>query len=172
MNKLGITKIEVLIVALIIGLMGVASTVAVSTARSKTRDAIRLSDVRQLQAGLELFFVDYNIYPEALEVRALGTASTQCLSENGFSPTCSQSIESVYLEAIAGTPKNGLKELSSCGDQVNAYCYIAVNGEYRIQFELENSNPLLELQKGINCATENGLESGNCSEFVTQTSQE
>ena len=165
------TRIEVLIVALIIGLMGVASTVAVSTARSKTRDAIRLSDVRQLQAGLELYFNDYNVYPETSEVRALGQASTQCLSENGFSPTCTPSIELVYLEAIATTPKQGLKKLSSCSDQSNAYCFAAINGEYRIQFELENANPLLELQKGINCATEGGLRGGTCPEFITQTTE-
>lgn len=166
MNKLGITKIEVLIVALIIGLLGLTAVVAVSTARSRTRDAVRLSDVRQMQAGLELYFNDFNMYPEALGV-PVGTASTRCLGESGFAASCSLSVETVYLDAIGATPAKGLKRLSACGEENNAYCYLGVNGEYRIQFELENDNPLLGLLKGVNCATEVGIEAGGCPELET-----
>lgn len=165
MNKLGITKIEVLVVGLIIGLLGLTAVVAVSTARSRTRDAVRLSDVRQVQAGLELYFNDFNMYPEANGV-PLGTASTACLGESGFAASCSPSVETIYLEAVSATPRQGLKRLSACGNESNAYCYLGTNGEYRIQFELENNNPLLGLVKGVNCAMEFGLEPGQCPALV------
>lgn len=165
MNKLGITKIEILIVSLIIGLLGLTAVVAVSTARSRTRDAIRLSDIRQVQAGLELYFNDFNMYPEELGI-PLGTASTRCLSEAGFAASCTPSVETVYLDAVASTPRQGLKKLTSCGSETNAYCYLGTNGEYRIQFELENNNPLLGLVKGVNCATEFGIEPGLCPDLA------
>lgn len=162
MNKLGITKIEVLVVALIIGVLGIMSVVAISTARSSARDAVRLSDVRQVQTGLELYFNDVSHYPVHFELLPLGTPSTACLGESGFSSACVSANESVYLEAVGAPPVAGLNKQSSCADLNNAYCYIGANGEYRIQFELENRNALLQLQKGINCATETGMESGPC----------
>jgi len=171
MKKLGITKIEALIIALIIGLLGIMAVVAVSTARSRTRDAIRLSDVRQMQAGLELYFNDFNMYP-ATEGLALGTASTFCLSEKGFASSCVPSVETVYLEAVPATPSSGLKGMSACGQQKNAYCYVGNNGEYRLYFELENPNPLLGLTKGLNCATEFGLEGGSCPPLEVPFSSE
>jgi hypothetical protein len=124
---------------------------------------VRLSDVRQVQTGLELYFNDVNKYPESLELAPLGTPATACLSENGFTSSCISSTESVYLEAVGATPVAGLKGASSCAGINNAYCYTGLSGSYRIQFELENQNPLLELNKGINCATESGMKAGDCS---------
>lgn len=159
MYKNGFTKIEILIIASIVGILGITAVVAVTTARSRTRDAVRMSDVRQIQTGLEVYFIDHNTYPQALEPIALGTPTTGCLSEQGFSSSCSGGL---YLEFVPGAPTSGLNELSSCSDRSNAYCYVAENGNYRISFELEHDNPLIGLEKGLNCATENGLESGEC----------
>lgn len=159
MNKYGFTKLEILIIAAIIGVLGLTAVFAVMTARSRTRDAVRMSDVRQMQVGLEMYFIDHNVYPEALEYVALGTATTQCLGVDGFRSNCS---DGAYLEAVAAIPSAGLKGLSSCDGRSGAYCYLAENGDYRIQFELEHDNPLVGLQKGINCATESGLDSGAC----------
>ena len=160
----GFTKIEILIIAGIIGILGVTAVVAVSTARSRTRDAVRMSDVRQLQAGLELYFIDHNEYPESLEYKALGTVGTMCLSEQGFSSVCNGNV---YLESVGATPSSGLEGLSSCSDISNAYCYLAENGDYRVQFELEHNNPIIGLQEGLNCATQTGLSSGTCELPIT-----
>ena len=168
MYKNGFTKIEILIIAAIIGVLGLTAVFAVMTARSRTRDAVRMSDVRQLQAGLEIYFVDFNTYPESLNYTALGTATTQCLASAGFTSNCS---DNTYLEAVPAIPSSGLDELSSCSDTSNAYCYAAENGEYRINFELEHANPLIGLQKGINCATESGLEPGECSALSIAASE-
>ena len=156
------TKIEVLIVVLIIGVLGVVAVMAVSNARSKTRDAVRLSDVRQTQAALELYFNDFNVYPEHIDRTALGQAATRCLSENGFSVSCTPSLETVYMESVSSTPRKGLKKLSSCSNVSNAYCYAGRGFEYTIEFELENGNSLIGLKKGLNCATRSGLTTGAC----------
>lgn len=172
MNKQGFTKIEFLVVAGIVGLLGVVAVIAVSTARTQTRDAIRLSDVRQIQTGLELFFNDRNRYPEVSQAVPLGEPSVRCLSEEGFAPACSRAIEVVYLDAIASTPTQGLSGASACGGIRNAYCYVGFNGSYRIQFELERRQPVLGLQKGINCASEEGFEAGPCRTLELNIEQE
>lgn len=162
MNNKGFTKVEILIVLGVIGVLGVIAGMAVSNARTQTRDAVRLSDVRQVQVGLELYFNDFSEYPKSFDLVPLGEASTVCLSEEGFSPSCAPSAEAVYMNMIGAVPQKGLKGLSACGNANNAYCYLGAEGEFRIQFELENSNNLLELNKGINCLTETGLRAGEC----------
>lgn len=66
-NKLqqGFTLIELLVVIAIIGLLASVVLLSLNSARAKSRDAKRLSDVRQLVSALELYFNDYNTYPTA-----------------------------------------------------------------------------------------------------------
>ncbi len=162
MNQGGITKIEILVILGIVGILGLFAIFAVSTARANTRDAIRLSDVRQVQIGLELYFNDSSTYPIAEEAIALGNASAFCLKADGFSASCSPEMEKVYSNAIGMPPKSGLKGLSNCDSNKNAYCYISNGGLFGIQFELENNQPLLNLKKGLNCITPTGFKVGSC----------
>lgn len=164
MNQQGISKIEVLIIALIIGVLGLMAVVAVSTARSRTRDAVRLSDVRQTQAALELYFNDANSYPVTTEALALGGASAGCLNEDGFTSSCGGSA-SIYLDTVPVTPTAGLGGLSTCSGAKNAYCFQGSDTQYQIQFELEHDNPVLGLTAGLNCATPGGLVDGACVLF-------
>lgn len=165
MNKLGITKIEVLIVGLIIGLLGLTAVIAVSSARSRTRDAVRLSDVRQVQTGLELFFNDVNSYPDWPDYFAIGEAPTICLSGEGFAATCVPGQDTIYLEVVPSPPTAGLVGKSTCSNVNDGYCYVGNADGYRLQFELEHKNSLLGLEKGANCATENGLEPNACKDL-------
>ncbi len=162
MNIHGMTKIEILIVALIIGLLGVSAVLAISNARSQARDAVRLSDIRQIQTGLELAFNDFSSYPESLTPSALGTPSANCLRQDGFAASCNRTTDTIYVEVIAPPPTAGLNGLVSCGGENNVYCFTGFQGAYRIQFELEKAQPLLNLVKGVNCATESGFEAGTC----------
>jgi len=155
------TKIELLVVGLIIGLLGIMAVVAVASARSGMRDAVRLGNIRDFQTGLELYFNDTNSYPESESPVALGQSSTRCLGKSGFSSSCSDGT--VYLDVVASIPTGGLEGFSSCESYSDAYCYSAAETAYRIQFELERANALLELQKGLNCATEQGIVAGTCS---------
>ena len=62
-NKSGFTLIELLVVIAIIGLLASVVLLALNSARSKSRDAKRLADVRQIASAMELFFNDNASYP-------------------------------------------------------------------------------------------------------------
>jgi len=62
-GRQGFTLIELLVVIAIIGLLSTLSVVALNNARAKARDANRISDVKQMQTALELYFNDCNGYP-------------------------------------------------------------------------------------------------------------
>lgn len=156
------TKIEVLVVALIVGVLGLVSAFAVNTARARARDTTRLAHIRELQDALESYYSDTSAYPSASEAIALGQATTLCLDpEDGFS--CSIAADGAYLEVVPSPPQQGLDEASSCDGVDNAYCYTSEGTAYRIQFELEKGNRYLGLEKGANCATEEKLAAGACA---------
>jgi len=58
----GFTLIELLVVIAIIGLLSTLAVVALNNARQKSRDAKRVSDIKQIQTALELFYTDNNSY--------------------------------------------------------------------------------------------------------------
>lgn len=154
------TKIEVLVVVLIIGVCGSLAASAVLTARLRTRDATRLSHIRELQDSLESYFTDHASYPVSTDPLALGQGSTQCLSGDGFA--CSIAPNNAYLKIVPTPPTSGLNKKSSCSGVSNAYCYTGDATSYHLQFELEAANNVLGLVKGANCATEIALQPGAC----------
>jgi general secretion pathway protein G len=89
MNKKGFTLIELLVVIAIIGLLSTLAVVALGSAREKARDSKRLSDVKQVQNALELYYNDQNEYPTAAAPGiTLGAAANACLNAaTGFTTT-------------------------------------------------------------------------------------
>lgn len=162
----GFTLIEILVVVAIVALVSTFAAVAVNSARSKQRDATRLSTVRQLQSALEDYFNETNKYP-AGELMPLGDPSqTACLSINGFQADCSAD-DSVFLRYVPATYVSGLDGLVTCGEPArNAFCYTQRDeGDgYVILFELENGLPAANLQRGVNCAVPDGMKAGVCAE--------
>jgi prepilin-type N-terminal cleavage/methylation domain-containing protein len=91
MNKKGFTLIELLVVIAIIGLLSTLAVVALGNARTKARDAKRMSDLKQVQTALELYYTDNNKYPgtsgtplTAVTNAALGAGNYACLDSTGF----------------------------------------------------------------------------------------
>ncbi len=160
------TRVELLTVGLIIGVVGVASGWSIMNARSHARDVARLANVREVGIGLEVYFNQRGVYPSVEGVVPLGQPTTACLSEDGFSGPCmAGTVQAPYIEYIPAATGAGLSGKSSCGALKNAYCFATDGSTYRIQFELEASNKLLGLVKGANCATESGFKPGACQAY-------
>lgn len=104
-SKQGFTLIELLVVIAIIGMLATLSIVALNTARSRSRDAKRVADIKQLQTALELYYNDWSGYPTGTKVTAGNPMSSGTNVYMGVVPT-------------APTPADG-----SCTAANNAYAY-------------------------------------------------
>src|SRR3990167_8325764 len=69
-NK-GFTLIELLVVIAIIGILSSVVLASLNSARQKSRDARRISDIKQLQLALELYFDDEGAYPAGSDATGL-----------------------------------------------------------------------------------------------------
>ena len=71
MNKLknnrGFTLIELLVVIAIIGLVASVVLASLNSARKKSRDARRVSDLKEIKLALSIFFDDNQRYPTNVE---------------------------------------------------------------------------------------------------------
>ncbi len=96
------------------------SLVEIEETRAKNRDAKRMTDIRQLQAALELFYSDNGRYPTATS----GLPDAQ----DGAKSKVSQIMPSI---PIAPTPADG-----DCTDDNNKYWYEQLEGgaNYRLRF--------------------------------------
>jgi len=73
----GFTLIELLVVISIIGLLSSLVLVSLKSVRGKTRDARRISDMRQIRLALELYFSRHSQYP-AVDAARTGDESDGC----------------------------------------------------------------------------------------------
>lgn len=144
MNKKGFTLIELLVVIAIIGLLSTLAVVALGSAREKARDSKRLSDLKQVQTALELYFTDNNTYPTSTAV-TLGGASAQCLGSNGFQASGS-CVGTVYMGLVPKEPQPGQQ----------SYIYNGSSTSYTIDAALEGS--INDLTAGAIRATQNGIQ--------------
>jgi len=62
-NNKGFTLIELLVVIAIIGLLASMIMVGLSSSRTKGRDARRIADLKEVQNGLEIYYMKSGSYP-------------------------------------------------------------------------------------------------------------
>lgn len=133
-NK-GFTLIELLVVIAIIGLLSTLAVVSLNSARQKSRDARRVSDVKQIQTALEMYFSDEDTYPiiDPAAAITLGSDNYDCLDDStaGFVASCGTG--NVYMTSVPADPLNNATYL---------YTYestSATDGSgYTIKFKLES----------------------------------
>ena len=68
----GFTLIELLVVIAIIALLASIILASLNTARSKSRDARRVADLKEIQLALELYYNDNGKYPTSLSLLPTG----------------------------------------------------------------------------------------------------
>jgi general secretion pathway protein G len=149
-NRKGFTLIELLVVIAIIGILSTLAVVALNSARQKSRDAKRVSDIKQIQTALELFYGDQNLYPTGTlgtdaEAGTLGDADHTTLSStNGFDTSA------------AGTTYMGLVPSNPTPNGAN-YVYASADGStYSITFTLEGATG--GLASGAHTASPSGIQ--------------
>ena len=139
----GFTLIELLVVIVIIGILATLATVALGSARMKARDARRISDVRQIQTALELYFSDQSSYP------------TTALIAPGLTLNVGSNT---FMAKIPGNP-TPYNDGSTCpGDSVGDSRYIYnqnTASSYTIRYCLGGSTG--SIAAGTNFATPGGI---------------
>ncbi len=130
-NKKGFTLVELLVVIAIIGILATLAIVALQGARSSARDAKRISDVRQMQTALELYFNDWQEYPVDL---------------SGLSATYTY----MYVIPSGPTPADG-----DCASSAYTYTLRDGGSSYSIEFCLGKN--VASLEAGVKCAFPGGI---------------
>ena len=119
----GFTLIELLVVIAIIGLLSTLAVVALNNARQKARDARRVSDIKQIQTALELYYNDEGGYPASLTTSLIGPKSgitymnavpanqtpvTDGNCETGSAYTYAQTADAYTLKYCLGAQTGGI----------------------------------------------------------------
>lgn len=141
MKKQGFTLIELLVVIAIIGLLSTLAVVALGSARERARDAKRVSDLRQIQTALELYYTEKDQYPIASSSVILGSDDYACLNSSGWALA---GCATPYMGQVPDDPGN------------NQYDYISADGTtYTIDATLEG---IVNDLDGTIQASESGIE--------------
>lgn len=155
----GFTTLELLIALGALAIVLTISSVVVLRARADARDAMRIANVKEMQAGLRLFFTEQYTFPVAGSPIVLGKANTICLGMNGFSGTCDTNRP--YMATVpSNVSPGGSAYLYSSRNAENAACSMGPCAAYTLQFSLERNQG--GLTKGYNCARLEGITAGPC----------
>jgi prepilin-type N-terminal cleavage/methylation domain-containing protein len=139
--KKGFTLIELLVVIAIIAVLSTLSVVSLSSARQKSRDTRRVSDIRQIQTALEMYALNRTdgLYPVTSSANIKGF----CLDDTGLVPIC---VGAVFMKKIPSNPSpNGTD-----------YIYSSDGMSYTLTYQLENKTG--SFPAGAATATPGGMQ--------------
>lgn len=110
----GFTLIEMLIVVAVIGVLASLVLVGLGPVQRQGRDARRIQDLRQVQTGLELYFVKHGAYPDTQSWTDLSTLLKG---------------DSLGISNIPNDPSSG-----------KTYVYVSDGSTYVLQASFEDAN--------------------------------
>jgi len=133
-NKKGFTLIEILIVVAIIAILASVVLVGLGPTQQSGRDARRLSDLHEVQNGLELFYNKCGYYPGEINAGACGTTATTGYSTGATPMNTALTSAGLQISTVPLDPTNS---------GVHIY-YYRTNGasasQYLLATVLENAN--------------------------------
>lgn len=135
-KKSGFTLIELLVVVTIIAILSTLIVVYFNTAKMSARDSRRLSDVKQIQLALKMYYNDVGIYPTLI------TAGSS-IANGGTN----------YLLRVPANPTP--RSDNGCTDQEYQYKQLESGARYSLGFCLGDTTD--DLNSGNHVATANGI---------------
>ena len=152
-HKKGFTLIELLVVVAIMGMLAALAVVSLNNARQRARDARRVSDIKQIQTALELYFLDNATYP-ATDTTDYGYISGDCLSSGvGFADDCA---DTVYMAVVPNNPKPYDDGATPCAKEYSDYLYTRDNTTtYSIKYCVGTA--IGQIDAGTHVATPAGI---------------
>lgn len=126
-ERKGFTLIEILIVVAIIAILASVVLVGLGPTQEAGRDARRISDLSEVQNGLELYYNKYGIYPGTAAGVVGAPAATTWASVSASVTGANVGITS----AFPNDPSSG---------KSYQYWYNAANSHYVVGAHLENAN--------------------------------
>jgi len=147
-NKSGFTLIELLIVIAIVGIMSTLTIVSLDRAKSKARDARRLSDITQIQKALEVYYYSEDKYPDMDEgFCTYGLSSVVACNSLLSNPTTAwiPSLTTYLEQPLPIDPINSLN-----GNYFYLYSQFSQGSGYYLLFRLETQDQTNECEPVIN----------------------
>lgn len=124
-SKLGFTIIELLVVVAIIGLLSSIISFTLNNARTKARDTRRVSDLKQIKSGLDIYYQNGSGYPDTATWNAAVGGGLLCSATHIMQiPHDPISPAYEYVYAASGTSFSG--------------CATTVRSDFELEFYIEN----------------------------------
>lgn len=127
--KKGFTLVELLIVISLIGILATIATQSFRSSQMRGRDAVRKSDLKNIQTSLRLYYNDYGRYPAGTStMTACGTVAVPAACTYGSAWT---KAGTTYMNVLPDDPLNSNPD----------YVYTYINDDdYTLRTCLETKN--------------------------------
>ncbi|HNW55667.1 MAG TPA: prepilin-type N-terminal cleavage/methylation domain-containing protein [bacterium] len=129
--KKGFTLIELLVVIAIIAMLSSLSVVALNSARAKSRDARRLSDIKQIRTALEMYYDNNQSYPGGTNTE-LGSTTAACFNSISGFTSATNCPATVYMQIVPKDP------MANTGAKY-VYTQNGSGATYTIEYKLEGA---------------------------------
>jgi len=169
-NK-GFTLIELLIVIAIIGMLSSIVLASLNSARTKSRNAKRVADLKEIEKAVELYYSDNGHYPSSGSVSfeegrcggGMGwTHKPDYSGSNAYIPDLAPKYISVLPGDPAITTGRCYVYISSSGDDYLVFAHFGAEGDYDV------NNPMIRVLSPSCNSTQNtyfvgeGQNGGRC----------
>lgn len=142
MKLRGFTLIELLVVIAIIGILSTIVLVSLSSARSKARDARRVSDFMNMRQAFDFYLNENATYPHPAAMSAFcGDMNVKDIWSNAVAGCWEALIPTKFMTIVPKDPLNapGDSCRTTLGCHVYHYCYLNNGQDFALAVNLENT---------------------------------